>query len=84
MAIHISWTKGVDKELVQDIRGNFAEALVMRRRLKEMLLDKVETSQRVNREKSAYDNPNWAYLQADSRGYERAMHEILSLISENT
>jgi len=56
----------------------------MRRRLKQLLLDKVDSSQRISRGKDGYDNANWAFLQADSRGYERALHEVLELILENT
>lgn len=78
----LSWTQGLDKELQVDIRQNFKESLVLRKRLVELLLDKVTSSQRESRSKQLYDNPNWAYLQADKRGYERAMHEIIDLISE--
>ena len=79
-----SWTQGLDKELVVDIRQNFKESLVMRRRLEEVLSEKIASSQRSSRSKTAYENPNWAYLQADARGYERALQEIIELISEKT
>jgi predicted O-methyltransferase YrrM len=82
--VRVSWTKGLEKELATQVRGNFAEALVMRRRLKQLLLDKVDLSQKISRGKDGYDNANWAFLQADSRGYERALHEVLELILENT
>lgn len=77
-----SWTQGLDKELTVDIRQNFKESLVMRRRLEEMLSEKMASSQRSNRSKTSYDNPNWAYLQADARGYERALQDVIELISE--
>ena len=77
-----SWTQGLDKELVVDIRQNFKESLVMRRRLEEMLESKIASSQRSSRSKDAYLNPNWAYLQADARGYERALQDVIDLISE--
>lgn len=78
-----SWTQGVDKELAIDIRQNFKESLVLRRRLLELISDKATTSQRSLHSKTLYDNPNWAYLQADARGYERALHEIAELISSD-
>jgi hypothetical protein len=28
-----------------------------------------------------FDNPSWAYKQADKNGYERALLEIIELIS---
>lgn len=79
----ISWTKGVDKELVVDIRQNYKESLVLRRRLVVMLEDKCSASTKTSRSKDGYDSANWAYLQADARGYERALQEVISLISDN-
>lgn len=75
-----SWTKGLDKERSADVKANFKESLVLRKRLKELLEDKVEGSQRKGRSESAYDNANWAYRKADQSGYERALFEVLSLI----
>ncbi|MNJ09620.1 hypothetical protein D3C77_37660 [compost metagenome] len=75
-----SWTKGVDKELAVDINQNFKESLVLRRRLQVLLQEKIALSQKTSRSKEGYENPNWAYLQADARGYERALSEIISLI----
>lgn len=79
-----SWVQGLDKELVADIRQNFKESLVVRRRLEEMLNAKISSSQRTSRSKDAYTNPNWAYLQADARGYERALQDVIDLISEKS
>lgn len=76
-----SWVKGLQKERERDVRANFLEALVLRKRLSEILNEKVQESQRVNRAKSTYENPNWAYIQADSCGYERALQEIIELLS---
>lgn len=78
-----SWTNGLDKELAVDVKQNFKESLVMRKRLRELLLAKVVESQKVSRAKSTYDNHNWAFLQADHLGYERALHDIIELISDN-
>ena len=79
----VSWTKGVDKELQVDIRQNYKESLVLRRRLQVLLDEKIALSQKASRAKDSYENPNWAYLQADARGYERALSEIISLIFDN-
>lgn len=79
-----SWTQGLDKELVVDVRQNFKESLVLRKRMEEMLSEKMASSQRTSRSKSSYENPNWAYLQADARGYERALQEVIELISEKS
>ena len=78
-----SWTQGLEPERTRDIKSNFKEALVMRQRLIEMLNAKIERSSKYGRSKETYENANWALLQADSRGYERAMQEIIDLIDEN-
>lgn len=77
-----SWTSGLNKELATDVRTNFRESLVLRRRLVKMLSDKIDASAKEGRSKLLYDSPNWALLQADQRGYERAFAEIINLIDE--
>ena len=78
-----SWTRGVEKELSIDITQNFKESLVMRRRLSQLLEDKIDASLSSARSKSSYDTPNWALMQADSVGYQRALQEVISLISSD-
>lgn len=72
------WTKGKDEVLSKDIRASFAGSSVMRTRLKEMLREKLESS--FSTKEDDYSNPNWAYKQADSVGYRRALKEISSLL----
>lgn len=79
-----SWTHGLEPERSKDIRANFKESLVMRRRLNELLEKKIESSYKMGRSVEAYDNPNWALLQADARGYERAMQEVLDLLEDKS
>lgn len=79
----ISWTKGVEKELSIDITQNFKESLVMRRRLSQLLEEKIDVSLSSTRSKASYDTPNWALLQADAVGYQRALQEVISLISSD-
>lgn len=75
-----SWTHGLDSEAEKDLRGNYVASLATRKRLKKLIEDKANSSLNASRSESAYENPNWAYLQADARGYERALNEIISLI----
>lgn len=82
MALKVAWTAGLNKELATEVRINYKESLVLRRRLMKILEDKADASVKNSRSKLLYDNPNWALLQADQRGYERAMMEIIALISE--
>lgn len=78
-----SWTLGLEKQAQIDIEQNFKESSVMRRRLVQLLLDRIESSAKEGRSKDLYNSPNWTYLQADKRGYERAMQEVIDLISTN-
>lgn len=76
-----SWTSHTkEKDLQEEIKRSFDASIVMRKRLIEMLRAKQESSWNASSSKDGYDNPNWAYLQADARGYERAIKEILSLL----
>lgn len=75
------WTKGLDEQLVKDLKGDFLSSQVLRNRLKEIVEDKINESAVKSRSKDNYSSPNWAYEQADSKGYERALTEIISLIS---
>ncbi|SPF82149.1 Phage protein [Pseudomonas phage GP100] len=76
----ISWTKGLSKQEAAELKADYIAAATLRRRLKRLLEDDIDLSQKTSRSKLLYDNPNWALLQADQRGYERALSEIISLI----
>lgn len=78
------WFKGLDADYEKELRGDFASSVFLRKRLQEILNDKINSSQKESRSKNAYENSNWAYLQADARGYERAFSEIISLINNNS
>ena len=75
------WTKGLDKEHINELRGDFTSSLVTRKRLEVLLSGKISDALKGTRTKDGYDCPNWAYKQADSVGYQRALHEVISLLS---
>lgn len=75
-----SWTRNLEAQLAIDITQNFKESGVMRRRLKQMLLDKIEETRSTNLTRDKYDSPNWAYLQADAVGFERALKYLITVI----
>lgn len=76
----ISWTKGLEKEARIDVTQNYKESVVLRKRLIAMLEEKIDTSAKKSRSETAYESPNWAYMQADARGYERALSDVISLL----
>lgn len=75
------WTNGLAQEKKEEMRKEFEASALLRSRLKKLLADKADAKRKKNTLEVSYDNPNWALLQADSVGYERAISEIISLIS---
>lgn len=76
------WTKGLTEEQTTELRKDFVGSAILRGRLKELLEEKAKLSRDGSVSKDAYNSPNWAYLQADARGFERAILEVLSLIEK--
>lgn len=77
-----SWTKGTTPEKAAIIKADYVGSAGARIRLVELLQDKIRVSTTIKRKKEGYDAPNWAYAQADTIGYERALQEVISLISD--
>ncbi len=77
-----SWFEGVETDKVQEIRGDFKSSLVTRNRLKELLKKKIESARTASLTKDGYEVANWAFKQADGIGYERALKEVIDLITE--
>jgi hypothetical protein len=76
------WTKGLTEEQKTELRKDFVGSVILRRRLKELLEEKIKTTRTGTTSKDAYEKPAWPFIQADAIGYERALNEIISLISE--
>ena len=75
------WTKGLEPDAVKTLKGDFISSQVVRKRLIKIAEDKMESSVKESRNKENYESVSWPYLQADCRGYERALQEIISLLS---
>lgn len=77
------WTSGLESQDKKDVTANFKEAIVLRKRLVEMLEKKIISSRNACVSKDLYsETANWPLLQADGIGYERALKEIISLIEK--
>jgi len=76
------WTKGLSGQVESDMRTFYKESTRIRARLKLVLADIIEEKRAGSTLESHYDNPNWAYLQAHRHGYERALREIMELITD--
>lgn len=76
-----SLTSGLDEQAKDEMEREFGASARLRERLIYILENKMETNKKEVRSKENYQNPSWAYLQADGIGYERAISELISLLS---
>lgn len=76
--------KGLTKEQAVEIESDFKASAFFRERLSAILEDKVDALRKEVRQKNSYESPSWAYVQADYIGFERAMFEVISLISNDS
>lgn len=79
-----TWTAGLTSEQKQEITADYKSAVSLRKRLEKLVTDKIDSAHRESLKREGYNSPSWAYQQADKIGYERALKEIISLISENS
>jgi hypothetical protein len=76
--------KGLNEQQSEEMRSAFVHSAVLREQLRKILNEKITASNRMVRSKSAFEIANWAYLQADSIGYERALTEVISLLTHES
>lgn len=72
---------GLNEEQARIIKEEFSHTPALRERLIAVLNGKKASFRSEAMSKTSYDKPNWAYLQADCNGYERAIEEVISLLS---
>jgi hypothetical protein len=75
------WTKGLTGQEKEEMTNSFVSSAHARSRLSFIIEEKIEAKRKANVSEERYESPGWAYQQADAVGYERAMREILSIIS---
>jgi len=74
------WTKGLNAEQIVQLKQDFVGGALLRERLSKLLEEKQDSSVKKSRSEDGYEKSNWAYQQADARGYERALSEVISLL----
>lgn len=79
-----SWTLGIEPEKAEEVVSDFKQSVGMRERLTTLIEKKIKTNYEGSISKEQYNISNWAYLQADACGYERALNEVISLISNDS
>ena len=77
-----AWQKGLDAQEADEIRLAYIGSHAVRKRLVALLNEKISSQRGSSLSVSKYDSPGWPYLQADAVRYERALNEVISLISE--
>ncbi|MNL67417.1 hypothetical protein D3C87_1920020 [compost metagenome] len=75
-----TWIAGKTPEQKAELTSTFKASLLLRERLAAMLDAKIDNARKATRSKETYLDASWAYRQADSIGYERALSEVISLI----
>lgn len=78
------WTKGLNAQEVIECKAEYVGAARLRDRLRALLEAKADASRKATLSGNAYSNPNWALVQADAIGYEKALFEVISLISDKS
>lgn len=78
----LDWTKGLEEDHAKEIVHDFKGAPILRRRIRQILEERIEETRKTVISKVLYENPNWAYRQADLAGFERCLREIISLFDD--
>ncbi len=83
--MQVAWTKGMKKgsDEAKDIEAAFAASSVLRNRLIQMLEELYDQEMKARLSSSDYDSAAWAYKQADSIGFARAISKIISYLSDD-
>lgn len=76
-----SWTLGLNEKEAEEIESIFKANARLRERAIAILQKRIDTSHTARNKKDSYEKASWPYLQADACGYERAMQEIIDLLS---
>ena len=77
-----TWTQGLKGDAKDDITSSFKHSMLLRSRLKHLLENKISTKRKARTKEGGYESPSWAFQQADGVGYERALDEVIALITE--
>lgn len=73
------WFDGLSPKETELLKGQLDSYLA--HRLKTILTRWKTAAESNSLSKQAYENPNWAYKQADTVGYTRALNEVTTLLT---
>lgn len=75
--------KGLDKDQVDELKEHYVRSQIFRKYLLKVLQEEIESLHASMRNEDNYNSPNWAYLQADRLGQEKALKRVVGLIENN-
>jgi len=80
MSLSIEWTKHIsDPKAKKDFEAAVRNSTLALGRLSDILKERESEAMKVK--PRDYDNPSWAYKQADDNGYLRCLRELSLLIN---
>ncbi len=71
---------GLNVQAKEEVKSSFSAGVAFRIQLAKVLEKKIKSNREASLSKESYETPAWAYLQADSVGYERALREVISTL----
>lgn len=77
--IVLDWTKGLSEAERESIESLLVNSTVLRR-LKALIEEYEQQALDQETKTQDYDNPSWAYKQADRNGYRRGLKKIKDLL----
>lgn len=82
--MNTAWTKGLKKgtQEIKDVEEAFKASAFLRRKMLEVLEEVLKAELDKKLSDADYDSPSWAYRQADSVGYVRAIERVKGLLTE--
>lgn len=81
MKFSTRWIKHLkENKQREEFMLNLVAAKTVLNRLSELIKEDIKASQSGSLTKDKYESPNWAYLQADKVGEQRALNKILKII----
>ena len=75
----LDWTKGMSDLEKQEFIEVLSKSIWLTRRIRELLQERLDFLERKENTDKAYDNPSWAFYQADINGGKREVKYLLSL-----
>lgn len=84
MAYKTAWTKGLTGEKRIEMERELQSTALLRSRLSSILEEKIQSRRVKKVSEEEYASPSWAFKQADAIGYERALSETISLLSNSS